>query len=169
MRLVGLNTAVTGGASGLGLATARRLVGQGGQVTLVDLPGSDGERVAAELGETARFVAADVTDAESFAAALDVADSRGGLRALVHCAGAGRRMRILEKDSTPGSAEDFACWPDRSWRTATSTARRSASTAQSGWPRADPASASWPGGIGYRRIPTRLRPWSCITSATSWR
>ena len=107
MRLEGLNTAVTGGASGLGLASARRLVKEGGFVTLIDLPTSDGERAAEELGENAQFVAADVTDADSFAAALDAADARGGLRGLVHCAGAGRRMRILDKDGRPGSLEDF--------------------------------------------------------------
>ena len=108
MRLEGLTTAITGGASGLGLATARRLVKEGGHVTLIDLPTSDGERVAAELGERARFVAGDVTDEDSFAAALDAADAQAdGLRGLVHCAGAGRRMRIIEKDGSPGSLEDF--------------------------------------------------------------
>jgi NAD(P)-dependent dehydrogenase (short-subunit alcohol dehydrogenase family) len=107
MRLEALNTAVTGGASGLGLASARRLVKEGGFVTLIDLPTSAGERAAEELGENAQFIAADVTDAGSFAAALDAADAKGGLRGLVHCAGAGRRMRILDKDGTPGSLEDF--------------------------------------------------------------
>jgi len=107
MRLEGLTTAVTGGASGLGLATARRLVKEGGLVTLIDLSTSDGERVAAELGENVRFAAADVTNAEQFAAALDVADAHGGLRGLVHCAGAGRRMRILDNEGNPGSLEDF--------------------------------------------------------------
>lgn len=107
MRLEGLTTAVTGGASGLGLATARRLLKEGGRVTLIDLPGSDGERVAAELGEYATFAPADVTDADQLAAALDIADARGGLRGLVHCAGAGRRMRILDKDGSAGSLEDF--------------------------------------------------------------
>lgn len=107
MRLEGLTTAVTGGASGLGLASARRLVKEGGRVTIIDLPSSDGERLADELGENATFAAADVTDADQFAAALDVADAQGGLRGVVHCAGAGRRMRILDKDGTPGSLEDF--------------------------------------------------------------
>ncbi|HEY5854030.1 MAG TPA: SDR family NAD(P)-dependent oxidoreductase [Aldersonia sp.] len=107
MELKGLSTAVTGGASGLGLATARRIVDAGGHVTLIDLPNSDGEAAAKELGATARFAPADVTDADQFAAALDVADAQGGLRALVHCAGAGRRMRILDKDGNAGSAEDF--------------------------------------------------------------
>ncbi|QNG20410.1 SDR family NAD(P)-dependent oxidoreductase [Rhodococcus triatomae] len=107
MNLKGLSTAVTGGASGLGLATARRLVDAGAQVTLIDLPSSRGEEAAAELGADTRFAAADVTDADQFAAALDVADSRGGLRGLVHCAGAGRRMRILDSDGRAGSLEDF--------------------------------------------------------------
>ena len=107
MELKGLSTAVTGGASGLGLATARRIADAGGHVTLIDLPNSDGAAAAEELGATARFAPADVTDAEQFAAALDIADAQGGLRALVHCAGAGRRMRILDKDGKAGSVEDF--------------------------------------------------------------
>ncbi|EOM76981.1 SDR family NAD(P)-dependent oxidoreductase [Rhodococcus rhodnii] len=107
MELAGHSIAVTGGASGLGLATARRIVDAGGAVTLIDLPTSDGEVAAKELGEAARFAPADVTDREQFAAALDVADEQGGLRGLVHCAGAGRRMRILDKEGNAGSAEDF--------------------------------------------------------------
>ncbi|MGK5532043.1 SDR family NAD(P)-dependent oxidoreductase [Streptomyces sp. URMC 129] len=107
MRLEGLSTAVTGGASGLGLATARRLVAAGGRVTVIDLPTSSGAAVAAELGPAVRFVAADVTDAEQFAAALDAADAHGPLRGLVHCAGASRKVRLLDKEGNPGSAEDF--------------------------------------------------------------
>jgi NAD(P)-dependent dehydrogenase (short-subunit alcohol dehydrogenase family) len=107
MRLEGLCTAVTGGASGLGLATARRLAAAGGKVVVIDLPGSAGADVVKELGEAARFAAADVTDAEQFAAALDVAGELGGLRGLVHCAGAGRRLRLLDKEGNPGSLEDF--------------------------------------------------------------
>ena len=107
MQLSGLTTAVTGGASGLGLATVQRLVAAGGQVTIIDLPSSAGEQVAADLGDAARFVAADVTDSEKFAAALDAAGERGPLRGLVHCAGAGRRLRVLDKDGEPGSLEDF--------------------------------------------------------------
>jgi len=107
MRLEGLSMAITGGASGLGLATAWRLVKAGGTVTLIDLPGSPGEQAARELGDAAAFVPADVTDAEQFAAALDAADERGGLRALVHCAGGGRKVRVLDRDGTPGSLEDY--------------------------------------------------------------
>jgi NAD(P)-dependent dehydrogenase (short-subunit alcohol dehydrogenase family) len=107
MRLEGLSTALTGGASGLGLATARRLVKAGGLVTLVDLPGSAGAEAARELGAAATFVPADITDAEQLEAALDAADERGGLRAVVHCAGGGRRLRLLDQDGNPGSLADF--------------------------------------------------------------
>lgn len=107
MELKGISTAVTGGASGLGLATARRLADAGAQVTLIDLPHSEGAAAAKELGSAAQFAAADITDPEQFAAALDVADERGGLRGIVHCAGAGRRMRILDNDGKAGSLEDF--------------------------------------------------------------
>jgi NAD(P)-dependent dehydrogenase (short-subunit alcohol dehydrogenase family) len=107
MRVEGLSTAVTGGASGLGLATARRLVKAGGKVTLIDLPASAGADIATELGEAARFVAADVTDAEQFGAALDTADEHGELRGLIHCAGASRKVRLLDKEGDPGSLEDF--------------------------------------------------------------
>jgi NAD(P)-dependent dehydrogenase (short-subunit alcohol dehydrogenase family) len=56
VRLSQLSVAVTGGASGLGLATARRLVDAGALVTVIDLPGSPGPEVAAELGDAAVFV-----------------------------------------------------------------------------------------------------------------
>lgn len=107
MELEDLSVAVTGGASGLGLATARRVLAAGGTVTLIDLPSSNGADVATELGDGATFAPADVTDEEQFAAALDVAHERGGLRGVVHCAGAGRKMRILDKNGKAGSLEDF--------------------------------------------------------------
>ncbi|MYR06686.1 SDR family NAD(P)-dependent oxidoreductase [Gordonia sp. SID5947] len=107
MELKGQSFAITGGASGLGLATASRIVDAGGQVTLIDLPTSDGATVAEQLGSSAGFAPADVTDREQFAAALDVADERGGLRGLVHCAGAGRRLRLLDKEGKAGSVDDF--------------------------------------------------------------
>ncbi|HET8994655.1 MULTISPECIES: SDR family NAD(P)-dependent oxidoreductase [unclassified Rhodococcus (in: high G+C Gram-positive bacteria)] len=107
MELKGLSVAITGGASGLGLATAQRVLAAGGNVTLIDLPSSNGADVAKDLGDGATFAGADVTDAEQFAAALDVAHERGGLRGVVHCAGAGRKMRILDKEGKAGSLEDF--------------------------------------------------------------
>ena len=107
MQLEGSAFAVTGGASGLGLATARRIVKAGGRVTLIDLPAAGGEQAAAELGDAASFAPGDVTDEDAFAAALDAADAQGGLRGVVHCAGASRRLRLLDKDGNPGSLADF--------------------------------------------------------------
>jgi NAD(P)-dependent dehydrogenase (short-subunit alcohol dehydrogenase family) len=103
MNIEGSSAVVTGGASGLGLATARRLVDQGARVVLVDLPDSAGAEAAAGLGPNARFAAADVTTEESLPAALDLAESLGPLRALVHCAGRGGPVRILDKEGRPGS------------------------------------------------------------------
>jgi len=103
MNIEGSSAVVTGGASGLGLATARRLVNQGAKVVLVDLPGSAGAEAAASLGPNARFAAADVTTEDSLPAALDLAESLGTLRVLVHCAGRGGPVRILDKEGKPGS------------------------------------------------------------------
>lgn len=107
MHLEGISAAITGGASGLGLATARRMVAAGAQVTLIDLPNSPGEESARELGDAARFVPADITDEQQFAAALDAADEVGPLRSLVHCAGRGARIRVVEKDGSPGDLPSF--------------------------------------------------------------
>ena len=93
---------VTGGASGLALATARRLVEKGVPTVLLDLPTSAGAEVAAELGGKTRFVAADVTDPEGVAAAVAAADELAPLRTLVHCAGRGGAMRVVDKEGNPG-------------------------------------------------------------------
>ena len=109
MHINGLSALVTGGASGLGLATARRLVEGGAAVVIVDLPGSPGLEVAAELGEKARFVPADVTDENGVGEALDAAEENGPLRAVVHCAGrGGDRLRILDRNRVPAAVEGFA-------------------------------------------------------------
>lgn len=98
---------VTGGASGLGLASAKALLDQGGRVVLLDLPSSDGERVATELGEQARFAPADVTDTDSVNAALDAAEELGELRGVIHCAGRGGTERIISKTGEPASLEFY--------------------------------------------------------------
>ncbi|RDI65158.1 3-hydroxyacyl-CoA dehydrogenase [Nocardia pseudobrasiliensis] len=87
---------VTGGASGLGLATARRLIDAGGRVVVVDLPDSDGKQAAEEIG--AVFAPADVTDEDEVAAAFDAADRLGPLRIVVNCAGIGLPGRVLTGD-----------------------------------------------------------------------
>jgi NAD(P)-dependent dehydrogenase (short-subunit alcohol dehydrogenase family) len=106
MRLEGLSAAVTGGASGLGRATAEKLSQAGAAVTIIDLPASQGKEVAHDLAH-AQFVPADVTQPDQVSDALDQASTQGELRAVVHCAGHGRKMRILDRDGNPGSLEDF--------------------------------------------------------------
>jgi NAD(P)-dependent dehydrogenase (short-subunit alcohol dehydrogenase family) len=105
MQLNGASALVTGGASGLGLATARRLLADGAEVVLVDLPTSAGAAVAAELGSRAHFAAADVTDTAALTAAIDRARGLAPLRALVHCAGRGGAVRLVGRDGAPGSLE----------------------------------------------------------------
>ncbi len=89
---------ITGGASGLGAATARELHAQGAHVLLLDLPSADGGAVVDELGERASFVPADVTDADAVATAVAQAQERGELRVAVNCAGVGWAARILGKE-----------------------------------------------------------------------
>jgi NAD(P)-dependent dehydrogenase (short-subunit alcohol dehydrogenase family) len=89
---------VTGGASGLGLATTKALLDEGAQVVILDLPSSNGEEVARELGDRAKFAAGDVTSEEAVTAALDVADSLGPLRIVVNCAGTGNAIRVLSRE-----------------------------------------------------------------------
>lgn len=96
---------VTGGASGLGLATVDRLLKEGARVVIVDLPGSNGAEVAAERGDAAQFVAADVRDADQVQAAVDAAEAMGPLRILVHCAGRGGALRLVDREGNPGSLE----------------------------------------------------------------
>jgi NAD(P)-dependent dehydrogenase (short-subunit alcohol dehydrogenase family) len=86
---------VTGGASGLGLATTKALLDQGAQVVVLDLKGKDAVN---ELGERATFAEADVTDEAAVTAALDTAESLGPVRIVVNCAGTGNAIRVLSKD-----------------------------------------------------------------------
>ncbi|MFC7885162.1 3-hydroxyacyl-CoA dehydrogenase [Streptomyces sp. NPDC057376] len=97
MDIQGCVALVTGGASGLGRATAERLLTAGASVVLVDLPTSDGTAVADELGDRVTFASADVTSEQDIAAALDSAGRLGDLRIVVNCAGIGTPARVLSK------------------------------------------------------------------------
>lgn len=97
---------VTGGASGLGEATARRLHAEGASVVIADLPSSPGEQLTADLGEHVRFVAADVRDEAQVQAAIDAAKELGTLRVVVNCAGVGTPGRVVGKRG-PLPLEDF--------------------------------------------------------------
>jgi len=107
MELTRASALVTGGASGLGLATVRDLAERGVNVVILDLPTSDGAAVAEELGDLVHFSPGDVSDSETVDAALDLATSKGPLRVLVHCAGKGGTLRILDKEGNPGSLEMY--------------------------------------------------------------
>src|ERR1700682_218428 len=86
---------VTGGASGLGLATTKALLNEGAQVVVLDLRGKD---TVDELGDRAKFAEADVTDEPAGPAALDTAESLGPVRVVVNCAGTGNAIRVLSLD-----------------------------------------------------------------------
>ena len=88
---------VTGGASGLGLATVKELHANGARIVILDLPSSRGKEVAAELGDRAVFSPGDVTSPDSVTAALDAAAGLGTLRITVNCAGIGNGIRTVSK------------------------------------------------------------------------
>jgi NAD(P)-dependent dehydrogenase (short-subunit alcohol dehydrogenase family) len=81
-------------------------VKEGATVVILDLESSRGVEAADEIG--ARFVAADVTDEAAVNAALDAAEEAGPLRSVVHCAGRGHTLRVLDKDGEPAPLEFYA-------------------------------------------------------------
>lgn len=104
---LGTSALVTGGASGLGLATATRLHSMGASVVLVDLSEERGTAAAAALGDRARFVAADVRSEDAVRAAVDAAAGAGRFAVTVHCAGAGIAARTISRDLVPHPLDSF--------------------------------------------------------------
>ena len=107
MDLNGISAIVTGGASGLGAATAQALAGRGAKVVLADLDrqADKGEALAKEIGGL--FVPTDVTDTDNVIAAVDAAKEMGPLRALVTAAGVGWATRTVGKDGQYESAHNL--------------------------------------------------------------
>ena len=105
MDVRGMQALVTGGASGLGLATVEALVDAGAHVVALDLPGADRSRLDA-LGDAVRFASADVTDEVAVLSAVSVANDRGRLGVLVNCAGIGNAIRTVGKNG-PFPFDDF--------------------------------------------------------------
>lgn len=98
---------VTGGASGLGEATARRFVAAGARVALMDLQVAGGQALARSLGPAALFVEADVTSEDAVASALaQVMSQWGALHVAVNCAGIGKPQRTLGREG-PASYATF--------------------------------------------------------------
>ncbi len=102
MEIAGKDALVTGGASGLGLATVQALTERGARVVTLDLPSSDGERVAQELEGGVSFVSGDVRSEADVERALEAA---GDLRILVNCAGIGPGARIVGREGPMPLAE----------------------------------------------------------------
>ena len=106
MDLTGTAAIISGGASGLGEATARALAAAGSTVVIADLNADRGEVVAAELG--GKFVQTDVADESSVAIAVDVAAAMPSpLRVIVNCAGIGWAERTVNRDGSPHSYATF--------------------------------------------------------------
>jgi NAD(P)-dependent dehydrogenase (short-subunit alcohol dehydrogenase family) len=105
MKLNGTVALVTGGASGLGAATARRLAAGGAKILIVDRDESRGQALAGELG--AAFAKADVTDPAQVEAAVAAAGQLGTLRVAVSCAGIGSASRTLDRTGKPHDLELF--------------------------------------------------------------
>lgn len=112
MKLEGAVAVVTGGASGLGAATARRLVAEGARVVMVDRDEARGTALAGELASeregAATFVKADVTSADELQAAVDTAAGLGPVRVAVSCAGVGWARRTLSREGVPHELDLFA-------------------------------------------------------------
>ena len=107
MNIQGQAALVTGGASGLGEATARALARQGARVAILDVNAALAEQVAADIGGIA--CACDITSTDSVLAALARASAaHGPARILMNIAGIGTAKRIIAKDGTPAPLEDFA-------------------------------------------------------------
>ncbi|MDI3406946.1 3-hydroxyacyl-CoA dehydrogenase [Streptomyces cavernicola] len=104
MQINGSSALVTGGASGLGRATAERLAANGAHVVIVDLPSSGGEAAAKEIGAT--FVPGDVTGEADVTAAVEAATALAPLRVTVNCAGIGSAGRTVGKEG-PYELERF--------------------------------------------------------------
>jgi NAD(P)-dependent dehydrogenase (short-subunit alcohol dehydrogenase family) len=108
MDIEGKGAIVTGGASGLGQATAELLASRGAKVGLFDLPSSKGSETASKIGGNALFLEGDVTSEEQVAAAVDRAvESFGSISILVNCAGTGSASRTVRKDGTPFDLDQF--------------------------------------------------------------
>jgi NAD(P)-dependent dehydrogenase (short-subunit alcohol dehydrogenase family) len=105
MNISGKAALVTGGASGLGRATAEALIESGARLLILDLPTSEGEATAKEIG--AEFRAADVTSETDVREAVDAAMGLGGLHIAVNCAGIGWAGRVVNREGEPLPLEQF--------------------------------------------------------------
>lgn len=100
---------MTGGAAGLGQATAQRLITKGSKVIICDLPASSGSEVVKDLGENAHYMPADVTSETDIQNVFkEIADKYGRLDVLVNCAGMANAYTTFNFNTNlPRNLEDF--------------------------------------------------------------
>ncbi len=109
MKIQGATFLISGGSSGLGAATARRLVSAGGNVLIADLNAEAGEALAGELGTNARFFQTNVTSEGDVQAAVETAvTSFGGLHGAVNCAGIAIANKVIGRDGSPHALDAFS-------------------------------------------------------------
>jgi len=107
MNIASAKAVITGGASGLGFATAERIIAEGGQVVLMDVNEEQGEIRAAELGDRALFVRTDVSDEDNVKTSIQSANEfMGGITLAVNCAGIATASRTLGRDG-PWPSDNF--------------------------------------------------------------
>ena len=107
MKLTAGVAVITGGGSGLGAATVRELAKRGVSVAIADVNAEGAAEAARAVGGSAVGIGCDVTDTSSVERALDRAAGLGPIRALVHCAGRGGSVRVLDRQGHPGSIEEY--------------------------------------------------------------
>ncbi len=109
MQVAGSVFLVTGGGSGLGQATVRRLVAHGARVVIADLDATAAQSLVEELGEQVRFVAVDVVHAAAMQQAVTTAvDTFGALHGLINCAGTVLGCKVVNRQGEPHPLELFA-------------------------------------------------------------
>jgi NAD(P)-dependent dehydrogenase (short-subunit alcohol dehydrogenase family) len=107
MKLATAKAVISGGASGLGFATAKRIIDTGGQVVLLDISDEQGASSAATLGDRASFITTDVSDEASVKAAIaQASETMGGITLAVNCAGIATAGRTLGREG-PWPSEMF--------------------------------------------------------------
>lgn len=108
MNMENVSAVVTGGASGLGEATVRQIVANGGKATILDLQTEKGNRIAGELGENVTYVKTDVTDEFSVQQALNQAvEAHGSINTLVNCAGIGNGEKTYSNSKGAHKLKSF--------------------------------------------------------------
>jgi NAD(P)-dependent dehydrogenase (short-subunit alcohol dehydrogenase family) len=107
MEIKGSSAIITGAASGLGEATARKLSAEGVRVTIFDKNEERAKEVAGEIGANANYIGGDVTDPADCQKAVDQAADGGNLRIAVNCAGTGWVGRVINRDGSPHDLAAF--------------------------------------------------------------